>query len=169
MWPLLKRDGVALQYVVLTGAWAWSVGGWSFAGADEQKEGRSREYKWISTVCLSLHGTVASRFATFFLTVELYGTRPSSLIKTDHLLAHGRPPPGRVVPASSTIKARPVRRTQRRRVLCLFLWSVGRQSGWAGQERVGHAGPGSVKQDKEKSRAFTGSRMIPPPSCDLER
>jgi alpha-1,3-glucosyltransferase len=38
MWPLLKRDGLALQYVLLTCSWNWAIGYRPFAGLTTQRK-----------------------------------------------------------------------------------------------------------------------------------
>lgn len=47
MWPLLKRDGLAVQYLALTGVWNWAVGYNPLAM-------RASFVKYLSLVCTQL-------------------------------------------------------------------------------------------------------------------
>jgi hypothetical protein len=47
MWPLLKRDGLATQYIALTALWNW------FSGTNPLRI-RDNLTKYLSIVCVSL-------------------------------------------------------------------------------------------------------------------
>lgn len=137
MWPLLQRDGVALQYAVLSAMWTWAVGGWAWWTAPRARPASSARAG--SSVGSEPDGAVSARL--FYASLvrpparalsrasPVSGTplTPSLPVCAACVRLVGHPPRVRARRPAPRVQARPARRPQRPVRVCVFLAGVGRR------------------------------------------